>query len=132
MSMMLQLESLVLNTQLTSDQVYQIREQLHALDPAPAFTPPLAAPPIIAPTPPAPIIPAPAVVVDPGTLLQGIDLNLLAQLKGLAGVGGLLTGTVPVKKSVAAPAQAIDPLVKQYDDALLATGIQLTNADLQK
>lgn len=28
--------------------------------------------------------------------------------------------------------QMVDPLVKQYDDALLATGIQLTNADLQK
>ncbi|GAA6024918.1 hypothetical protein JCM10207_004268, partial [Rhodosporidiobolus poonsookiae] len=110
------LESLILNTQLTPDQVAQIRTQLAALTPP---APPPAAPPaavalppaaaaalspppevkptIFSPTPtpqPAPAIPpaAPAAAA-PANPLAGIDLSLLSQLSATGALAGLFSGS---------------------------------------
>lgn len=119
----MQLESLVLGTQLTSDQVYQIRGQLAILaprEPEPEVLPSLTAAvssvpyddsatgapasssaahaldnptPYLPPTPPTPSLPLAS--------HQGIDLNLLAQLQGPGKLAELLAMTAPPVAPVA-------------------------------
>ncbi|KAM0753001.1 hypothetical protein T439DRAFT_311676 [Meredithblackwellia eburnea MCA 4105] len=162
------LEKLVLETQLTSDQVFQIREQLAALAPPEPDTSVLA--------PSFPLndvtgVPASSLVaqndishlssvpggagsppVDPSAA-AGIDLNLLATLQGLAGSGGLAQllgavtpingaggGTTPLHVPTVAddyagatsPADSVltDPLTKDYEDAVVALDIQLSNSSI--
>lgn len=117
---MLQLEHLILNTQLTTDQVTQIRKQLAVLAPPPTPPAPLRAP-SLAPAPvPAPSAsveptpasaPAPAADVAASNPLQGIDLSLLSQLSATGALASLFTGNG--SSSGGTPAPEIKAEVKE-------------------
>ncbi|GAA5833559.1 hypothetical protein JCM3766R1_002574 [Sporobolomyces carnicolor] len=129
-----QLESLILNTQLTTDQVNQIRTQLAALNPRPvSSSPPPIRPTAIAPPPPPPALspPPPAVTSvstahspppPPSSSVGGVDLNLLSQLSAtgalanLFGNGSSISGTTtpvvaPAIKSEGTPAPETKPSI---------------------
>lgn len=80
----------------------------------------------------------PPVLANPlAPTLQGIDLNLLAQLKGLAGVSGGLSGLLASTAATAAApppvaSAPVDRLVQDYDDALVTLDVHLTNSDILK
>ncbi|GAA5890445.1 hypothetical protein JCM16303_007145 [Sporobolomyces ruberrimus] len=114
------LESLILNTQLTTDQVNQIRSQLAALNPTPAASTSTSPPPIrptaIAPPPPpqqalsspppstlptpalssilSPVpTPTPSSQLPPPPSVGGVDLSLLSQLSATGALANLFGGT---------------------------------------
>ncbi|GAA5922991.1 hypothetical protein JCM3775_006213 [Rhodotorula graminis] len=136
------LESLILNTQLTTEQVNQIRAQLKALTPAPAPIPsPSPAPPapvaavavaepaaasltpqLLAPTAPSfahghSPSPAPAPAAEstpaPSSLVGGIDLGLLSQLSASGALANLFAPAASPGPPSAAAAAA--PAVKLED-----------------
>ncbi|GAA5997414.1 hypothetical protein JCM5350_003834 [Sporobolomyces pararoseus] len=104
------LESLILNTQLTTDQVNQIRTQLAALNPRPvSSSPPPIRPTAIVPPPPVPVLsPAPppvptlSAVLSPPPAVGGVDLNLLSQLSATGALANLF-GNVPTGSGSATP-----------------------------
>ncbi|GAA5835826.1 hypothetical protein JCM5353_003362 [Sporobolomyces roseus] len=106
------LESLILNTQLTTDQVNQIRSQLAALNPRNTSTsasPPPVRPTAVAPPPPPPpavlspamastpslanvaaaLSPVPTPQPQPLSAIGGVDLSLLSQLSATGALAGL-------------------------------------------
>ncbi|GAA5907113.1 Pcf11p [Sporobolomyces salmoneus] len=93
------LESLILNTQLTTDQVNQIRTQLAALNPRPvSSSPPPIRPTAVAPPPPVlspapPAIPSLSTVLSPpqpqASSVGGVDLSLLSQLSATGALANL-------------------------------------------
>ncbi|GAA5990252.1 hypothetical protein JCM11641_001799 [Rhodosporidiobolus odoratus] len=133
------LESLILNTQLTTDQVNQIRAQLAALaPPVPAPTPtpvllptPTAAPiasvpslspvPVLppsvpgsVPSPPAPVPPILPLASEPATTaanpLAGIDLSLLSQLSATGALANLFQNADSPAPPATAPAASVPPV----------------------
>jgi hypothetical protein len=133
-----QIEALVQTTQITSDQAYQIREQLAALAPEPDVPSSQRAAPLSQPFLGTDLSQLTS-LLDPAAIaraaqsggafgsqppggggaanpLQGIDPNLLASLANAA--------------SNAAP--RVDPKQKAYDDAIMNIEIRLTTSDLQK
>ena len=132
------LESLILNTQLTTEQVNQIRAQLKALTPAPAPVPsPSPAPPapvaaaepaaasltpqLLAPTAPshthgpspspsfAPAADSTSAPPAPSSLVGGIDLGLLSQLSASGALANLFApGASPAPSSAASGAVKLE------------------------
>ncbi|KAK4703232.1 hypothetical protein P7C70_g2989, partial [Phenoliferia sp. Uapishka_3] len=170
-----QLESLVLDTQLTSDQVFQIRGQLAAL------TPREPEPEVLAPEVQLLPVPAPHFPYDelatgatassssnaplrhsgppssnsqspmpaqPMASVGGIDLNLLAQLQGMAansdfaqmlamaGAGNPVVKQeqpsieLKPKEEFKTFVPMVDELTKDYEAAILELNVQLTNTDI--
>ncbi|GAA5848917.1 hypothetical protein JCM8547_006388 [Rhodosporidiobolus lusitaniae] len=110
------LESLILNTQLTTQQVNQIRAQLAALAPPPA--PPAPAPVVEAPPPAVPTAPtAPAEAANP---LAGIDLSLLNNLAATGALANLFSPQPPVTGS---PAPELKPFIQDEDSALPSASV---------
>ncbi|GAA5824504.1 hypothetical protein JCM3770_000103 [Rhodotorula araucariae] len=136
------LESLILNTQLTTEQVNQIRAQLKALTPAPpapavAAPVPAPAPALATPvfTPAASLTPqlapaavaaagapalAPAPAAPPPSLTGGIDLSLLSQLSASGALANLFS---PLSSTPAPP--DTKPEIKPE---VLATAVAETDA----
>lgn len=113
----LQLEKLVVGSQISPDQVRQIRSDLSKLSSAAARAPP--PPPAFGAPPPsaAPSTFNPSAIAS---ALAGVDPNLLAQLSGVLG-GAPKSGTPEV-------ADEATLKLKEYDDALVALDVQLTTA----
>lgn len=149
--MLIQLESLVLNTRLTPEQVHQIRAQLATLAPkTPEVESILSS--LISPRIPPAIIPQPSFIPSPNlaSLVGGIDPNLLARLGGLqdllsksaaSSTAGSNSGTpaaevkveVGVKVNPTSTKEVVlDLLVQEYDRAVLESGVLLTNANILK
>ncbi|GAA5930066.1 hypothetical protein JCM1841_000667 [Sporobolomyces salmonicolor] len=145
------LESLILNTQLTTEQVNQIRAQLAALAPraATSASPPpvhpaaLAASPTSAPAPAAVLSSAPpAAPAAPAPSVAGVDLNLLSQLSATGALANLFCNAAPaVKQEGGTPApQEVKPAVTVWDEKdemarvweeeIKRLGVKLENADL--
>ncbi|KAM0786746.1 hypothetical protein ACM66B_002183 [Microbotryomycetes sp. NB124-2] len=118
------LENLVVGTQLTSEQVKQIRMQLAALAPPPA--PEAAAEPA-----------APSSVADQ---ISGIDMGLLASLQANGGLSSLLATAQQMNQArqSASPAppkptvNARDPAAGDYNEAVLAVNVKMVNSDFNK
>ncbi|KAK4052662.1 mRNA 3' end processing factor [Microbotryomycetes sp. JL201] len=125
------LENLVVGTQLTSDQVKQIRLQLAALAPPAPSEPPVEMP---APAPPPP----------ESAMISGIDMGLLASLQASGGLSNLLAtaqqmhsarqsaSPAPPMSKVAAVALNRDPSAEEYDKAVLSINVKMANADFNK
>lgn len=148
----MQLETLVVNTQLTSEQVKQIRAQLAALAPrevkqespvpeGSAFG--TGAVPLFSQSEIPSARSVPPANPAPVNVAQGIDLGLLASLQASGGLSGLLASAQHLRSrdsaSPAPPAalpalleQSDDPLAEHYDRAILDFDIRLNNAEFTR
>ncbi|GAA5909393.1 hypothetical protein JCM5296_007023 [Sporobolomyces johnsonii] len=150
------LESLILNTQLTTEQVNQIRAQLAALAPRAATSaspPPVAHPAALAPPPAAAPVPAatvlspapPAAPAAPAPTVAGVDLNLLSQLSATGALANLFGNAAPPavkqEEGTPAPQQEVKPAVtlssdekdeaaRVWEEEIMRLGVKLENADL--
>ncbi|BGP49301.1 mRNA 3' end processing factor [Rhodotorula kratochvilovae] len=153
------LESLILNTQLTTGQVNQIRAQLKALTPAPAPPPPAPAPvPAPAPLPAAlatpaftpaasltpqlaPAAPVAPAAAAPNPLMGGIDLSLLSQLSASGALANLFAPALAaevkpeIKPDVGtgegdASASAKDEMALAWEEEILRLNVGLSNAEV--
>ncbi|BGO97418.1 pre-mRNA cleavage complex 2 protein Pcf11 [Rhodotorula toruloides] len=151
------LESLILNTQLTTEQVNQIRGQLAALAPPPAQRP------SASPVPPASVLspsvqpapsaayanllqpPVPAPAASGGS--SGIDLSLLSKLTASGALANLFSPSaastpppgikvedeggkkVKVEDETVTKAER-DEMAAAWEEEILRLGVGLTNADL--
>ncbi|GAA5939965.1 Pcf11p [Sporobolomyces koalae] len=139
------LESLILNTQLTTEQVNQIRSQLAALNPRPAAgtsaSPPPLRPTAIVPPPIAPPAPAPesatslaqSTPIDPSramspaaavksesspSVVDGVDLSLLSRLSATGALANLFGSITPTPASPVVKSEGTPvPEVKPFVDA---------------
>ncbi|BGP25604.1 pre-mRNA cleavage complex 2 protein Pcf11 [Rhodotorula toruloides] len=152
------LESLILNTQLTTEQVNQIRGQLAALAPPPVAQRPSASPV----PPPAPSILSPTVqpaasaayanLLQPpapaqSTATSGIDLSLLSKLTASGALANLFSPSaastpppgikvedeggkkVKVEDETVTKAER-DEFASAWEEEIIRLGVGLTNADL--
>ncbi|GAA6044072.1 hypothetical protein JCM8097_005017 [Rhodosporidiobolus ruineniae] len=138
------LENLILNTQLTTEQVNQIRAQLAALAPPPGPPTPVPAaapapapapveaakalspPPPAAPAAPA-ATPAPAPAPAPANPLAGIDLSLLSQLSATGALanlfGGASSGTGTPATATPPPVDGKPVLVKEEEKPFVPASV---------
>ncbi|KAK4057545.1 mRNA 3' end processing factor [Microbotryomycetes sp. JL221] len=129
-SALVKLESLVVGTQLTSEQVKQIRSQLAALAPAPATS---------APSNDS-LPPPPNATVDANGLaaVPSIDMGLLASLQANGGLSSLLASAQQLNRANLSPTpvstetKAVDVAVDDYNSAVLQVNIRLNNSDFTK